>query len=167
MKITIDMTKAEAKIVNGKIVIVECYDNSFCASLESEGYLKNREMSPLEALYQLAKSSMRVSGKSGWEAAIEVLEAVGLSIGAFLVYHDLRRRGRKARAGFRESTLVFEHEGKIAEVIVVEEGKEVEVGRLAEKVREIQAGGREAIIAVVDESGVISYYHGRVVRGLS
>lgn len=161
------MTKIKTRIENDKIVIVECIDRNLCESLRVDGYIKGNEISPLEALYQATRSTVQIEEKSGWDAALRALEALGISLGLFLVYQDLRRRGKRVRPGFRENALVFERDDRLVEVIVLEEGKKIRVERLVEKIREIQASGREVNIAIVDESGTISYYHGRLVKRLS
>lgn len=111
--------------------------------------------------------ALKVLRDEGWGAALDVIRSLGLDLELFIVYYDLVRRGRKVRPGVRPRTLLYEDgAGRTYEVLVLNEGNSVSVESLVEWSRRAAADSHEPIIAVVDESGGVTYYQSRAARSL-
>ncbi|WP_062661971.1 SEN2-like domain-containing protein [Aeropyrum camini] len=124
--------KARARLEGGSVVLEKCFDSGYCRNLERLGYLRDRTLDPLEAAYQASRDMLCLGGIRGWRAAIGVIASLGLSLDTALVYFDLRRKGRKPLAGVRRGTLVYEHGGRVYEVLVLSEGYPLKIGSLVE-----------------------------------
>ncbi len=75
----------------------------------------------------------------------------------FVVLYDLRSRGRKAKAGFSDNSLVFERDGKYI-VYVTEENAPITSNELVNWVESALSKGYEPLLAVVDAHGDVTYY---------
>lgn len=75
----------------------------------------------------------------------------------FVVLHDLRERGRKARAGFSDNSLIYEYNGKYL-VYVCEENSPITPNDLVSWVSSALSKGYQPLIAVVDAHGDVTYY---------
>jgi len=156
--------KAYFRIVGkSRVVLEKCLDQEFCFNLLKLGYADiNGNLDVLEAAHLLALGRIAVDNKTGWEEALRVLSELGINISTFLVYHDLRKRGRRVKLGSRSGTLVVDMGSRKFEVLVLEEGKLMTLEELAEWSRSSIASGYEPVVAIVDMYGVITYYEARV-----
>jgi len=147
----------------GRVVLEKCLDQEFCFNLLKSGYADiNGNLDVLEAAHLLALGRIAVDNKTGWEEALRVLSELGINISTFLVYHDLRKRGRRVKLGSRSGTLVVDMGSRRFEVLILEEGKLMTLEELAEWSRSSIASGYEPVVAIVDMYGVITYYEARV-----
>jgi len=156
--------KAYFRIVSkGRVTLEKCLDQEFCFNLLKSGYTDiNGNLDALEAAHLLALGRIAIDNKTGWEEALRVLSELGINISTFLVYHDLRKRGRRVKLGSRSGTLVVDMGSRRFEVLVLEEGKLMTLEELAEWSRSSIASGYEPVVAIVDMYGVITYYEARV-----
>ncbi|MCE4604893.1 MAG: hypothetical protein F7B20_08045 [Aeropyrum sp.] len=159
--------RAEARVDSGRVLLSSCVDRGFCGQLEGYGYLRGGELDPLEAAFQASRGLICVAGSHGWAAALEVLSASGTHLDLALVYFDLRRKGRKPKPGVRRGTLVYVHGGRVYEVLVLSEGYPASLGELVEWSRGAIADSHTPIVAVVDRTGLVTYYEARAVTSLS
>lgn len=160
------MAKAVARLMGGR-VFVDCRDREFCEALEKQGYLEGGELEALELLYQLSQEEVELEGRSGWETLLGAMKELSIRFSVFLVYLDLRKRGRWPRRSVRkDSLLVRLPSGKVGEVLVLEEGEGRKLEDVIEWVRAVQAMERVPLLAVVDKAGVISYYEARALKKL-
>lgn len=103
-----------------------------------------------------------------WDAALSVLREFNVKLEAFLVYYDLRRRGRRVRPGPRPNTLIYEDpSGKLSEVLILSEGSYIKLNDILEWSIRASADSHRPVIAIIDETGVITYYEARTLRTLS
>ncbi len=156
-----------ASIESNNIKVKVCSKRELCKSLEEQGYMSNWELDPLEAAYQAVRGRLYLdSCGSGWKCALKILSEFGLSLDVFIVYRDLRRKGRKPRLGFRKRTLIYEHNSRIYEVLILKEGYLERLLDLIEWSRLASADNHVPIIAVVDRTGIVTYYEARASRSL-
>ena len=144
----------------------EC-NSSLCASLEKHGYLQRGTLDPLEAAYQIASGRIELYGcGSGWRCALKAIPALSIRLDELIVYMNLRRRGRKPQRGFRKHTLLYDHQGRTYEVLILSEGRPVRLGSLIEWSRQAVADNHVPIIAVVDRTGVVTFYEARASKSI-
>ncbi|BAA79661.1 hypothetical protein APE_0685 [Aeropyrum pernix K1] len=158
--------KAAARLGVEGVFVEECFDGSYCRNLERIGYLRKGRLEPLEAAYQASRGMLCMGETRGWAAAVEVIAGLGLSLDTALVYFDLRRKGRKPLVGVRRGTLVYEHGGRVYEVLVLSEGYPLKIGSLVEWSRGASMDNHSPIVAIVDRTGLITYYEARAVRSI-
>jgi tRNA-intron endonuclease len=161
--------KAHLKIVNeNKIAIEKCLDQEFCANLVRMGFADIKgNVELLETLYLLASHKITIEGKTGWEEALKYAMRFNVKLSLFMVYHDLRKRGRKVRLGTRPNTLILNLGSRRTEILVLEEGVLMTLEDLAEWSRSSMSSGYEPVIAIVDRYGVITYYEARAVYSIT
>ncbi len=103
-----------------------------------------------------------------WAEALRIISEGDFDLELFLVYYDLRRRGRKVRLGHRPRTILLEERSnRIVEVLVLSEGRPVRASEIVEWSRLAVSDSHEPVLAIVDENGGITYYEARVVSDLS
>ena len=159
--------QAIASLRDGKVIIISCIDKELCRSLEKAGYLEARVLDPVEAAYQLSRGRMLLEGcGTGWSCTLKLLQDFNVDIDVFAVYRDLRRKGRKPRMGFRPRTLLYEHNSRVHEVLVLSEGYVEKLSRIIEWGRQAAADNHTPIIAVVDRTGIITYYEARATKSI-
>ncbi|MFN4045724.1 MAG: SEN2-like domain-containing protein, partial [Acidilobaceae archaeon] len=160
--------KVHFKIKGDTIEVEECLDTELCTGMAKLNLIEDSRVEPLEAAHQAALGRAAVDGVSGWEAVVNVLQTFKIKLGMFLVYHDLRRRGRRVKRGARSGTLIVDlGREKLAEILVLEEGTPMTLEKLAEWSRGASASNHEPIVAIVDRAGVISYYEARATSHIS
>ncbi len=156
------------RLAKGGVEVVECRDRGFCTGLERDGYLSGGVITPLEAAYQCIAGGLELEGVGGgWGCGLRVVSGSGIWLPLFLVYLDLRRRGRKPKLGVRDNTLWVAVGGKRLEFLVVEEGGLLSLDRLGGWSRLAAGDGYTPILAIVDRLGGVVYYEARVVESLS
>ena len=150
-------------LVESGIKVVECYSERFCRQLRNAGSLKGDIVDPLEGAYQVARGRIIVEGiPEGWTGALKIIDKLLGDIDLFIVFHDLRRRGRKVRRGLRPRTLIVEYsKNRSLEVLVLSEGVRTSIRKLVEWSRASVRDGFYPVIAVVDDYGIITYYEAR------
>jgi tRNA-intron endonuclease len=161
--------KAHLKVTDeGKVVIEKCLDQEFCANLVRIGVADLRgNVELLEALHLLATRRIAIEGKTGWEKALKYARKFNIKLSLFMVYHDLRKKGRKAKLGTRPGTLILNIGSRRTEILVLEEGVLMTLEDLAEWSRSSMSSGYEPVIAIVDRYGVITYYEARAVNSIT
>ncbi len=159
------MVKARATIEDGLVKITECIERDLCKTLTAYGYIRDGYLEPLEAAYQASKGNLSINGSEKWSAVFHILDGCSIKISVFIVYIDLRNRGRRVYRGLRHGTLYVKM-GKGLEILVLEEGTPVTLRRLMDWSRQVVADGFEPIIAVVDRNGGVTYYEARIVEDL-
>jgi tRNA-intron endonuclease len=150
------------------IKVAACIDEAFCESLRRAGYLsEDGTLDPLEAVYQVSRGRAELEGcGGGWSCAIQMMAVLEIDLDLFTVYRDLRRKGRRPRKGFRRKTLLYEREGRIYEVLVLSEGYVETLRSIIEWSRQAAADDHVPIIAVVDRTGLVTYYEARASRSI-
>ena len=161
------MVKAWVMIEDGSIVLAKCFERSYCRDLEREGYLADGVLDGLEACYQCILGNISLGGSVGWDCVLSIISSTGIWLPLFIVYHDLRRRGRRPRLGVRDNTLWVPVGGGRLEVLVVEEGSLFSFERLGVWSRSASRDGFIPIIAIVDRVGGVTYYEARVVESFT
>lgn len=158
----------EGRLEGCSVRVEACSDRGLCATLEGRGYLAGGVLDPLEAFYQAVRGKLVLAGgASGWKAGLSIVESCRLPLKLFIVYLDLRRKGRLPRRGIRPGTLEFREGERVYEVLILEEGEVTTYGALAEWSRSAVADGRHPVIAIVDHAGSVTYYEARVSRSLA
>ncbi|MEM0366022.1 MAG: hypothetical protein QXR02_01170 [Acidilobaceae archaeon] len=161
------MVKAIVKISDEGIVLDKCIDSEFCSNLGRLGYIRDNIVEPLEVAYQASLGTIEFNGLSGWEASLQILSMLRIRLSLFLVYHDLRTKGKRVKARVKDNTLLIPlSPGKVLEILVLEEGVHMTLEGLAEWSRGVQALNHIPIIAIVDKTGVITYYEARTMTQL-
>jgi len=156
-----------ARIAGDALVVEECVVERTCRLMEAHGSLVGGVLDPLEAAYQAARGRLEVGGVAGWLAALTIVEELVGDFDLFIVYYDLRRRGRRVRRGVRPRTLVVEYtQARRAEVLVLSEGARVPLSRIVEWSELAAADDRDPVIAVVDSYGRATYYEARASRSV-
>lgn len=161
--------KAYLKLVDRSgFKLEKCLDQEFCANLLRMGFADLKgNVEILEALDLLATGKVAIEGRTGWDEALRYASMLGVKLSLFLVYHDLRRRGRKAKLGSRPNTLILNLGSRKTEILVLEEGTPMTLENLAEWSRSAISSGYEPVVAVVDKYGVITYYEARATYGIT
>lgn len=75
----------------------------------------------------------------------------------FVVLYDLRSRGRRAKAGFSDNSLIFERGSRYI-VYVTEENAPITSNELVNWVESALSKGYEPLLAIVDAHGDVTYY---------
>ncbi|MEM1774157.1 MAG: hypothetical protein QXO93_03490, partial [Acidilobaceae archaeon] len=76
-------------------------------------------------------------------------------------------KGKRVKARVKDNTLLIPlSPGKVLEILVLEEGVHMTLEGLAEWSRGVQALNHIPIIAIVDKTGVITYYEARTMTQL-
>lgn len=160
---------AVCTLSGGRVLLRECLNKKFCNQLRSAGALKGEVVDPLEAAYQLVRGRIHVEGlPEGWIGGIKLVSAIVRDPDLFLVYYDLRRRGRRVMRGLRRRTLIVARGGdKELEVLVLSEGTHTTFRDIAEWSKLASRDGFIPVVAVVDGYGVVTYYEARSARSLS
>lgn len=154
------------EVEGGGVRLVECRSERLCRLMEEHGSLRGGLVDPLEAAYQAVRGRVALGGATGWEAALRIVTAVGVSVDLFLVYYDLRRRGRRVRRGVRPGTLLVDYGSRRVEVLVLSEGVRIPLWRLVSWSRLAAGDGYEPVVAIVDSYGRTTYYTARASTSL-
>ena len=154
------------KVSEEGVRVAECFEERLCRLLEERGVLVGGVVEELEAAYLVAKCRASVGGECGWVRALSLLSAPE-SVDLFLVYYDLRRRGRRVVRGYRRRTLIlYRGSSRPVEVLVLSEGSLVTIRELVEWSRLASGDGKDPVVAVVDGHGSVTYYEARAVTTL-
>jgi len=155
------LVEAVVRVEGGRIVLVECRGERACRELDS------MEPDPLEVAYRVVKGVIEVEGSgTGWSPAFLLLESLQVPVDLFLVFYDLRRRGRRVRRGVRPGTLLAEYGSRRFEILVLSLGSRRRLESLLDWSRLATADDREPVIAVVDGYGSVTYYTARVTEAI-
>ena len=124
----------------------------------------NEELSVFDVLYNGKKGELEIIDENGanidwFELAIELSRKEAELWIMFTVYYDLRERGRKTEQGpFNNSfTLYIGGKPKML-VFVTEETVSFPSKKVVEWLEASRKMGREAVLAIVDKHGEVSYY---------
>ena len=156
----------EAQRLDGKIVIKKCLEERLCKSLIQRGYIREGFLDPLEAAYQAWIGKLLLENLKGWDAALMIMIENDIPLKLFIVYSDLRRRGRIVYSGPRKNTLITVLGDKKMEILVLEEGETITVRGILDWSIIASGEDRRPIIAVVDRNGSVTYYEARVTSSL-
>jgi len=161
--------EAICTVDNGKVIIKECLNKKLCNQLKNAGALRDNEVDPLEAAYQLVRGRISIEGfPQGWTGGIQLANKLLGDPDLFIVYYDLRRRGRRVTRGLRPRTLIVSRgESNQLEVLVLSEGSKTTFRDIAEWSRLAARDGYLPVVAVVDGYGVVTYYEARSTQALS
>ncbi|WP_292320485.1 hypothetical protein [Caldisphaera sp.] len=153
----------ELAIEKGKISVKACNNKDFCEQLEKNGLMVNNYISSLEGSYLVAIERANMNGQTSWKKALEIIKYYKIPLNIFLVYFDLRRRGRRVWEGSRDNTLISETANlKKFEVLVLGEGNSITTSQIAEWSNLAVADSHIPVIAIVDKNGEITYYESRL-----
>ncbi len=81
----------------------------------------------------------------------------------FVVYLDLRKKGRLVHGGLSESTLSFTLRGEKIEVLPVIEGFRVRLDGILRFTEMCRRNERKGVVAIVDKHGEVTYYEVSVI----
>jgi len=144
--------------------IKKCFNRDFCKQL---GLEENQRIDGLEAAYFLSIKKACIGGRSGWDEALDFLEKLSVPLHLFIVYYDLRRRGRKVQRGLRDSTLLADVPGrKKIEVLILREGEEVKPSSISNWSELAVSDSYTPVVAIVDKNGEVTYYESRIYSDL-
>ncbi len=153
---------------DGRIMLEKCLDQEFCSNLLRVGVIDLKgNVELLEALHLLASSRVALEGRTGWEEALKYVSRFNVKLSLFTIYHDLRRKGRRVKPGFRSNTLIVDLGSRKLEILVLEEGNPMTLEDLAEWSRSAISSGYEPVIAIVDRYGIITYYEARATHSIT
>ena len=148
----------DAVLKKGRIVVVKKGEKLREGRVSEEGV---RELHPVEAAYLLYTGRLRLVDEAGREVSFAELfrriQDGNLWI-LFIVYTDLRKRGRKVRIGFKPNTLYIDRGSETIEMLVLEENTYVSPQEVIEFVNSAVNKGYRPMIAIVDMYGDITYY---------
>ncbi len=159
--------KLKISIEGNHVIIVECLDKAICNNLSSKNIIRENTIELLEASYLLAKCIATFEDHCGWEAALRLLHSLGDNrTDLFMVYYDLRKRGRIVYRGYRKNTLILRKSssGRPVEILVLREGGLVRLEDIVEWSRLASGDGMEPVVAIVDGHGNVTYYEARAVK---
>ncbi len=131
--------------------IVKCLDN-------------DTELDVYEALYRLKRGDLIVFSHKkeslSWIELARIHSKRDPTVWImFSVYYDLRERGRRVKPGPHQNGFtLYVGEKPVASVFVAEETVSFKIRRLIEWLEYSRRIGREAIMAIVDKHGDVSYY---------
>ncbi len=144
-----------------KLKVVECISSRLCTKLEELGKLSpDGYLDVYEAGYLAYKGMLELNGKVGDTAFEKVLPLIDDFL-MFQVYLDLRKRGKRVIRGPAERSLLIIEPNRIIEVHVLGEGEHITPGALADLADYSTANSRIPIVAIVDSTGIITYYNMR------
>lgn len=151
----------KAELRDGGVYLGDCGESRLCNKLRADGRLgEDGFLDLLEAGYLAFQGLLCVEDKCGWDAFSIVSRLVG-DLNLLTVYIDLRRRGKRViRGPMRDSLLVLGGSRSI-EVYVLAEYREVTLSDLIERLRLSVANNRNPVLAIVDRTGIITYYEAR------
>ncbi|AFZ71095.1 tRNA splicing endonuclease [Caldisphaera lagunensis DSM 15908] len=156
-------TYLELNIEEEKLMVKNCYDNEFCEQLIKNDLIVNNSVNLLEGIYLIAIEKAMIDNEVGWGKALELIDRYKIPLHIFLVYYDLRKRGRRVWIGPRDNTLISEtHKLKKIEVFVLSEGSPITTNKIANWSELAVADSHIPIIAIVDKNGEITYYESRI-----
>ncbi len=144
-----------------KLKIVECVSSRLCTKLEELGKLSpDGYLDVYEAGYLAYKGMLELNGKVGDTAFEKILPLIDDFL-MFQVYLDLRKRGKRVIRGPAKRSLLIIEPNRIIEVHVLGEGEHITPGALADLADYSTANSRIPIVAIVDSTGIITYYNMR------
>lgn len=117
-----------------------------------------------EAIYKAKKGALKIIDENGkeltWLDALFLRTKIDQNAWIiFSVYYDLIERGRRTREGPFPNTLELISDGKpYALVFIVEETVKFRIDQIVDWLDISRRLGKEAIIAIVDKHGDVSYY---------
>ena len=142
---------------DGKLRIDECLSTRLCSKLEEYGKLRDGYIDPYEAGFLVYKGVAEFNGKTGEEAFEKIIGFIDDFL-MFQVYLDLRKRGKRVSRGPRRRSLLLIEGSHVYEVHVMSEGEIITPRELAELSKYSLANARTPIAAIVDSTGIITYY---------
>jgi tRNA-intron endonuclease, archaea type len=169
----------EAVLIERKLKIL-VKDIGFQDQLRNRGFGEKQEseyiLQPYEALYLLHTKRLLLNTKKVKQIDFESLLNIILRrdkdiLTKFLIYRDLRSRGYVAKEGFGFGVDLRlyergEFEKKPARYVVfgINEGIQVEATDFSEALDQIMKMGKNAVVAVIERRGEITYYKVSKVR---
>ncbi len=142
---------------DGKLRVSECLSQRLCNKLEEYGKLREGYIDPYEAGFLVYKGIAEFDGRIGEEAFEKIIGFIDDFL-MFQVYLDLRKRGKRVTRGPRKRSLLLIEGSHIYEVHVMSEGETITPHDLAELSKYSLANARTPIAAIVDSTGIITYY---------
>jgi tRNA-intron endonuclease, archaea type len=156
---------------NTKIVIK---DIGFQDQLRNKGFGEKQDLEyilqPYEALFLIHTKRLVLNTKKAKRIDFDSLLNIALRhdkdmLTKFLIYRDLRSRGYVAKEGFGFGVdfRVYERgefEKKPAKYVVfgINEGVQMETAELSEALDQITKMGKNAVVAVIERRGEVTYY---------
>jgi len=133
-------------------------DREFGVEINGRCYL-----SPVEVLYLIYLGyKVYIEGSTKPMSFNEVMSIVDdreLWV-KFVVYYDLKKRGRKVRVrSERGFTFVDPQTKEDVEVVVMEESRKLKVGEIVELIEKYSKMGKQLLLAIADRHGDVTYYH--------
>ncbi len=160
--------EAVAVVIEGRVRVRECIAERLCQQLRGAGAMSGDSVDVLEAAYQVVRGRLVVEGYgSGWAGALKLVNDLLGDVDLFIVYYDLRRRGRRVKRGIRRRTLHMIRGKEVVEVLVLSEGTSTSVRELFEWSSLASGDDHVPVIAVVDGYGEVTYYEARASGTLS
>ncbi|MGC8566164.1 MAG: SEN2-like domain-containing protein [Caldisphaera sp.] len=153
---------------DNRLFIKECFIKDYCKQLEKYNIINDNRIDELEGIYLITIDKATINQKSGWSEAIELLRKMNLELHYYIVYYDLRKRGRRVWKGIRESTLIAEmpNQRKL-EVLILKEGNEINPIKIANWSELAVADAHTPIVAIVDKNGEVTYYESRIFNNFA
>jgi tRNA splicing endonuclease len=144
-------------IESGKLRLVKCLSERLCNKLEEYGKIKDNILDIYEAGFLAYKGMLEVDGKRGEDAFEKILPLIDDFL-VFQVYLDLRKKGKKViRGPVRRSLLLIEG-AHVYEIHVLGEGELTTPRDMVKLAEYSSANARHPVVAIVDSTGIITYY---------
>ena len=147
----------KAVIESGKLKITECLSERLCSKLKEYGKIQDDYLEVYEGGFLAYRGMLEVNGKTGEDSFEKILPLIDDFL-VFQVYLDLRKKGKKViRGPIRRSLLLIEG-SHIYEVHVLGEGEYTTPKDIVKLAEYSSANARQPVVAIVDSTGLISYY---------
>ncbi len=157
-KLVVSKRKYGFKVISGE-------DKAFkdIVGITVEG---ERLISFIEALWLCYKGIAEIYLDNGKKLNIEDILALSNDNSLwikFIVYLDLRLRGKKPSVNVLNDSLCIKGNNVTYEIIVLEETTMFRLSELLARIENLYSKGREVVLGLVDKHGDVTYY--AVIRG--
>lgn len=144
-------------IESGKLKITECLSDRLCSKLKEYGKIQDDYLEIYEGGFLAYRGMLEVNGKSGEEAFENILPLIDDFL-VFQVYLDLRKKGKKVVRGPASRSLLLIEGSRIYEIHVLGEGENTTPKDIVKLAEYSSANARQPVVAIVDSTGIITYY---------
>ncbi|MCE4614573.1 MAG: hypothetical protein F7B60_03495 [Desulfurococcales archaeon] len=153
----VETVQIKAEIESDKLKVIECLSERLCSKLEEYGKIQDNGLDVYEAGFLAYKGLLEVNGKTGEDAFEKILPLIDDFL-VFQVYLDLRKRGKRViRGPIRRSLLLIEG-SRIYEIHVLGEGEFTTPKDIVKLAEYSSVNARHPVVAIVDSTGIITYY---------
>ncbi len=157
-KLVVSKRKYGFKVVSGEDKV---FKDIVGITVEGE-----RLISFIEALWLCYKGIAEIYLDNGKKLGIEDILALSSDNSLwikFIVYLDLRLRGKKPSVNVLNDSLCVKSNNVVYEIVVLEETTMFRLSELLARIENLYGKGHEVVLGLVDKHGDVTYY--AVIRG--